>query len=619
MPTEQIPLPQGSTPSLQGTSFDLQGSQNTIQSTGSPTPAPAAPAPAPKPVAKVAPKAVVTSNQAREVTAENQKNLTQTMQAITPQPLSFMNETIDVDPASGKIFGVRPNQSQEQPQPTPTEQKQVKTDSATGNTTTTTTTTGTPSPETIESPDQKAAREENEAITKETEQFNSLIDGRIMKNDAATETMLSAIQQKYAKQRAEMEKYNDAVVGGTNTQGFRSGRTRYANEIQQGILGEEMRQGALRLAEIDQAESNAIFQAQQANEDKNFALLNEKMKAAKDARSEKRLVTQDLYDKTLKMEELSFKRSQEDRAVREQDLKEEQFALSVQNTLADNSRQALATILTNFGGLAFEDLDEEAQAQLDELAQSIGIPNGILRSGMQTIKERQMMEQVLQFGEKQALEQQKLAMLQQQRDIQNQIALTRLAISGSRSGGSSAASELVNAVLQNPELFNQLTPSDKAKVIPALNAAGFTGFGKALSDTAIKQISDSQIALSALDDLRSTILGNEQYIGPISGLQALNPYSEARKVQAEVDRVRQRVGKALEGGVLRKEDEDKYKKILATITDTPETAISKIDSLIKDVNRDIETYTTNQQLAGRNTTGIGKTSSKNDDPLGLGL
>jgi hypothetical protein len=45
-------------------------------------------------------------------------------------------------------------------------------------------------------------------------------------------------------------------------------------------------------------------------------------------------------------------------------------------------------------------------------------------------------------------------------------------------------------------------------------------------------------------------------------MQTVNPWSGSRKVQAEIDRVRQLVGKALEGGVLRKEDEEKYKKIL---------------------------------------------------------
>jgi len=99
--------------------------------------------------------------------------------------------------------------------------------------------------------------------------------------------------------------------------------------------------------------------------------------------------------------------------------------------------------------------------------------------------------------------------------------------------------------------------------------------------------------------LKGKITGNEQYIGPITGLQRFNPWSKARQIQADVDRVKQTVGKALEGGVLRKEDEDKYKKILATLADTPETAIYKIDALISSIQRNIDNYKSLQQSAGR--------------------
>jgi len=159
---------------------------------------------------------------------------------------------------------------------------------------------------------------------------------------------------------------------------------------------------------------------------------------------------------------------------------------------------------------------------------------------------------------------------------------------------------LIDAIIENPSLFNQLTPTDKAKVVPQLYAKGFTQFGKPLSDTAIKEITQSESALLGLNDLKTKIQGNEQYLGPIRGLQRFNPYSQAREIQSDVDRIRQQVGKALEGGVLRKEDEEKYKKILATLADVPETALYKIDALISSIGRDVETYKNNQLLSGRN-------------------
>lgn len=57
--------------------------------------------------------------------------------------------------------------------------------------------------------------------------------------------------------------------------------------------------------------------------------------------------------------------------------------------------------------------------------------------------------------------------------------------------------------------------------------------------------------------------------------------TDAKQKQALIDRVRQVIGKALEGGVLRKEDEAKYTKILPTIGDTPAIVRTKLDNLEK--------------------------------------
>lgn len=196
---------------------------------------------------------------------------------------------------------------------------------------------------------------------------------------------------------------------------------------------------------------------------------------------------------------------------------------------------------------------------------------------------------------------------QVQQAFDNSIETQKLAIEKIKAlktvgNGTGAPSAITQAVIDNPSLINNLTPTVKGQVIAELQAGGYdtSNLGtKALSDAAIKEISQSQEALLALQDLKATISGKTNLLGPLRGFAALNPYSEARRLQANVDLVRQRVGKALEGGVLRKEDEAKYKKILATLQDTPETADYKIDALITSVQRDIETYTSLQQSAGR--------------------
>jgi len=159
---------------------------------------------------------------------------------------------------------------------------------------------------------------------------------------------------------------------------------------------------------------------------------------------------------------------------------------------------------------------------------------------------------------------------------------------------------LVKTIMNNPALWNNLTKKTQERISPLLEDQGFTEFGKAPNESAMGKAAESRSAIESLKDLRQTLKENEQYIGPLAGWQKLNPYSEARNAQAKIDLVKQRVGKALEGGVLRKEDEEKYKIILAKLTDTPELAIAKVDNLITTLERDMELFNEEQRRGGRN-------------------
>ena len=100
-------------------------------------------------------------------------------------------------------------------------------------------------------------------------------------------------------------------------------------------------------------------------------------------------------------------------------------------------------------------------------------------------------------------------------------------------------------------------------------------------------LADLQTGLDDLQTLRTT-LGEEGGTGIVSRAGAALPFgvteltgwgADAKARQATIDRVKQVIGKALEGGVLRKEDEEKYKKILPIISDAPSVAKAKIDGL----------------------------------------
>lgn len=84
-----------------------------------------------------------------------------------------------------------------------------------------------------------------------------------------------------------------------------------------------------------------------------------------------------------------------------------------------------------------------------------------------------------------------------------------------------------------------------------------------------------------LDNLDKTLNSNKGVGGPIVGrLQGMNPWAtDTQKIQSEINAVKQTVGRFLEGGVLRKEDEEKYDKIMPTLKDTPEVRAAKLQNV----------------------------------------
>lgn len=108
--------------------------------------------------------------------------------------------------------------------------------------------------------------------------------------------------------------------------------------------------------------------------------------------------------------------------------------------------------------------------------------------------------------------------------------------------------------------------------------------GRAVTSGDAGRISDLDTSLNDLDVLEKTLgtTGAGSKVGAIlpnvvTEVTGWGADSKAR--QGTIDRVKQVIGKALEGGVLRKEDEIKYEKILPTIGDPPSVAKAKLQGL----------------------------------------
>jgi hypothetical protein len=155
----------------------------------------------------------------------------------------------------------------------------------------------------------------------------------------------------------------------------------------------------------------------------------------------------------------------------------------------------------------------------------------------------------------------------------------------------------------------RLPPSQERRLVPVYDSAGNRVYGepragdpvveptgRPLTSGDANRISELDTSLDDIAVLGRTLFPDaigadvetEATTGALAAAGAALPNwltevfgwgEDAKGRQAVIDRVKQVIGKALEGGVLRKEDEYKYTKILPTIQDTPSVAKVKLDGL----------------------------------------
>lgn len=111
--------------------------------------------------------------------------------------------------------------------------------------------------------------------------------------------------------------------------------------------------------------------------------------------------------------------------------------------------------------------------------------------------------------------------------------------------------------------------------------------GKQLDATQVKMLSDAKFLPNIMGELKDLISGNQVSFGPVENtLRNLNPLTgfgaydvPQRSAEAQLRRATQLVGSFMEGGVLRKEDEEKYAKMLPSLGDSKEIAQQKLEGV----------------------------------------
>lgn len=105
--------------------------------------------------------------------------------------------------------------------------------------------------------------------------------------------------------------------------------------------------------------------------------------------------------------------------------------------------------------------------------------------------------------------------------------------------------------------------------------------GKQLAPDKVLLVQEGQQIPTMLEDIKETISNNKGSFGPVVGrFSAMNPYDEkAQAIDSQVRASSQAFGRYMEGGVLRKEDEEKYRKMFPQLGDTPEVAQAKLQNV----------------------------------------
>lgn len=164
---------------------------------------------------------------------------------------------------------------------------------------------------------------------------------------------------------------------------------------------------------------------------------------------------------------------------------------------------------------------------------------------------------------------------------------------------------------QDEPLVAIVGPDGQSVLVPRSKAVGKRPAnareqGRPVISGAAERIGEFDTGIGDLGVLRTAISGNKATgtaakIGtkiPNWATEITGWGADAKSKNAVIMRVKQVIGKTLEGGVLRKEDEEKYKDILPTIGDVASVVKDKLDGLEAAIKRKKENELNSLEDAG---------------------
>jgi len=130
---------------------------------------------------------------------------------------------------------------------------------------------------------------------------------------------------------------------------------------------------------------------------------------------------------------------------------------------------------------------------------------------------------------------------------------------------------------QDQANFDKKLALDEKQFSQKMLAEG-SGKKKNLTAANVLTINEGNAIPSTLADIKTKIDVNRGLFGPVEGrIRQNNPYDTKSQVfDADIRAASQQFGRFMEGGVLRTEDEKKYRKMFPNLSDTPDVAYGKL-------------------------------------------
>jgi len=208
----------------------------------------------------------------------------------------------------------------------------------------------------------------NDEINKEFDSVISELDTLRTTLSGASQALVDSIKASYAIRKDQTRDVNKRALEGLRILGIRSGRSRFAGEIQTSILSSEERAGIARLAQLDAEESSLIAQAEVAAAEKDFELLNAKMNLIGEKRQAKADQAEALRKMTKDAEEFALKKAE--------------FDLKFNESLAEQERDFIDDVSLSVLDQALNDDGTINEKFLDTFATNNGLDPDKLKSSV---------------------------------------------------------------------------------------------------------------------------------------------------------------------------------------------------------------------------------------------